>query len=202
MKCALVFALLLLGAHGLPAWARDAGAAPAVPSTSPHPTRVAQRGLKFEDWRFLREAAAVRNAQVVAARLAVANGGDPAVRAFGKLLLKDQIAAGRRLTLLSLQTQVALPAQPSRPDRLLLDRLKGLHAATFDRTFLAQFGVFAVRNAITLYRIEAESPTATPSVRRFALEFLPKLQEHLRIALSLQERLGSAPGLESSQRVD
>jgi putative membrane protein len=202
VKCAVVFALLLLGTQALPARAQGAGAVPAPQSAAPHPTRVAQRGRKLEDWRFLREAAAVRNAQVVAARLAIANGGDPAVRAFGKLLLKDQIAAGRRLTLLSLQTQVPLPTRPTRPDRRLLDRLEGLHAASFDRTFLAQFGVFAARNAITLYRSEAESPSATPSVRRFALQFLPKLQEHLRIALSLQERLGSAPGLESSQRVD
>jgi putative membrane protein len=202
MNYAIASVLLLTVTLALPVRAHGEPASVAGSASRAHAIRTAGHDSRAEDWRFLRQAAALRQAQVTAAKLAIASGGDPAVRDFGKLLLRDQIAAGRRLTLLSLQTQVALPTQPTRPDRLLLNRLKGLHGAAFDRTFLAQFGVFAVRNAIALYRSKAESPGATPTVRRFALQFLPKLQEHLRIALSLQERLGPAPGLESALRVD
>jgi putative membrane protein len=202
MKYAITSALLLMVTLALPVHGHHEPVSVSGAAPTAHATLVAVQGPRIEDWRFLREAAALRHAQVTAAKLAMSNGGDPAVREFGKLLLADQVAAGRRLTLLTLQTQVPLPQQATKADRLLLDRLEGLHATAFDRTFLAQFGVFAVRNAISLYRSEAESPGARPTVRRFALQFLPKLQEHLRIALKLQERLGPAPGVEGAPGVD
>lgn len=183
-----VLAVLLAASQGLPAQPRESPPAAGPGNDAVQVVRAKYRAAGREDRAFMQQAVLAGHAQVAAGKLAVAQARHPAVRDFGRRVLRDHRAIHRRLQLLALDTQVALPSRPTRPDRRQLERLKALEGERFDDFFLAHFGVFAHRQAISLFREVAASKTARPALRRLARQTLPMLEQHLRLALELQDR--------------
>lgn len=143
------------------------------------------------DWQFMRHAAATGHAVIAVAALARKQGGQDEVRELGATLVRQDKLVVRRLSLLSLYTQVPLPGKPSRPDARAIAALHPLAGDAFDRRWL-QESTLLQRQLVDLFRNEAASAAADPALREFAREFLPKLQAGLQATGQLEDELSAA----------
>lgn len=143
------------------------------------------------DWQFMRHAAATGHAVIAVAALAQKQGGQDDVRELATTLVRQDKLVERRLSLLSLYTQVPLPAKPDSADAKAIAALHPLAGEAFDRRWLREEAVLQER-LVGLFQNEAASSAADPALRAFAREFLPKLQADLQATGRLQADLSAA----------
>lgn len=143
------------------------------------------------DWQFMRRAAAADQAVLAVGALAQKRAAQADLRELAAtLVLQDQLVE-RRLSLLSLYTQVPLPGKPDEEDAKAIAALGPLAGQAFDRRWLQEEAVLQGR-LVDLLRKEAASGAADPALRSFAREFLPKLQAELHAAGQLQRGVPAA----------
>jgi putative membrane protein len=143
------------------------------------------------DWQFMRRAAATGQAVLAVGTLAQKHAAEGEVRARAASLVLQQKLVDRRLSLLSLYTQVPLPEQPDQEDAKAIAALRPLAGEAFDRRWLQQETVLQER-LVGLFQKEAASGAADRALRSFAREFLPKLQAELHATVQPQSGLSSA----------
>ena len=143
------------------------------------------------DWQFMRRAAATDHAVTAVAALAGRQSAEDGVRELAaSLVLQDQLVE-RRLSLLSLYTQVPLPGKPDPADAKAIAALHPLAGEAFERRWL-QEATFLQQRLVDVFQNEAASAAADPALRDFAREFLPKLQIELQATGKLQAGLSAA----------
>lgn len=125
-------------------------------------------------------------AEITAGQLALQKSGTPGVKAFAQTLINDHskseaqvraLAAGRGRVLAN-----ALPPDMSR-EVMTLQRLSG---PAFDRAFIA-FNIAGHQKAIAATRAQALRGS-DPATRLLAVQNLPVLEKHLRMAESLAKK--------------
>jgi putative membrane protein len=143
------------------------------------------------DWQFMRHAAASGRAVIAVAALARKQGAHDEVRELATTLARQDKLVVRRLSLLSLYTQVPLPGKPGPSDARAIAALRPLAGEAFDRRWL-QESTLLQQHLVDLFQDEAASAAADPALRQFAREFLPKLQAGLQATGKLQAELSAA----------
>ena len=143
------------------------------------------RRASLADWQFMRRAAATGHAVVAAGTLAQKNAAESGVRELATALAQGDEAIERQLSLLSLYTQVPLPASPASDDAQAIDALHKLGGEAFDQHWLQEVAALQKR-LVDLFQKEAASRAADPGLRSLAREFLPRLQAQLRSTEKLQ----------------
>jgi putative membrane protein len=143
------------------------------------------------DWQFMRRAAATDQAVIAVGALARKHAAQGDVRELAATLVLQDELVERRLSLLSLYTQVPLPGQPDQEDAKAIAALRPLAGEAFDRRWLQEEAVLQKR-LVDLLQREAASGAADPALRSFAREFLPKLQAELHATGKLQGGLSAA----------
>jgi putative membrane protein len=143
------------------------------------------------DWQFMRRAAATGHAVTAAGALAEKQAAEDNVRELAATLVRQDKVVERRLSLLSLYTQVPLPGTPTGEDAKAIAALHPLAGEAFDRRWLQEAAVLQ-EQLVVLFQHEAASGAADPALRSFAREFLPKLQAELHATGKLQAGLSAA----------
>lgn len=163
---ATVVSVLALGASL--AHAQQAAAPPAA--GTPPPAAAAQTAT------FVPVAASANLLEIESSKLALQRGQSQAVKDFANQMIKDHTAAAAKM-------KQALAGKPMPPDQLdakdqkVLDSLKGLHGAAFDRAYIeAQYK--AHTEAVGLFSTYAQTGD-DPKVKALAAELLPTLKSHL-----------------------
>jgi lipid-binding SYLF domain-containing protein/predicted outer membrane protein len=169
---------------------------------APHPagSSGAAHGIeaRVQQRRFLREAAAAAQAQVIAGKLASVHGSTPEVRSYGRQMMDAGQKAGRELVLLSLQTQVPVSSRPGSKDRPAIARLRSLRGDAFDRLFLQHFAVDLQEREVALYRSMLATAGAEPGLLHLAQQMVPALRQQLAAAHALQKEDGAPSSLAAS----
>jgi putative membrane protein len=165
---------------------QDTPAAKANPSTTSRPS--------IADTHFAKEAAQGGMAEVKLGQLAQDKGASDSVKSFGKRMVDDHSKAGDKLKDVAAQENITLPTDISAKDQATYDQLSKLNGAAFDRAY-AKDMVKDHQADVAAFQKEA-SGGKVDSLKSFASDTLPTLQDHLKEA---KEMMKSVAGSSSSK---
>jgi putative membrane protein len=140
------------------------------------------------DAHFAKEAAQGGMAEVKLGQLAQEKGSNDSVKSFGKRMVDDHSKANDKLKEVASRESITLPSDLSAKDQATYDRLSKLNSAAFDRAY-ARDMVKDHETDVAAFQKEANGGK-TDSLKSFASETLPTLQDHLKQAKEMMKNVG------------
>ena len=145
----------------------------------------AASSLKPSDTKFLKDAAQGGMAEVELGRLAAQKASSADVKAFGQRMVDDHSKANDQLKSLASQKGVTLPTGMKADAKAMEAKLSKLSGADFDKMYMHHMHVDHTQD-VAEFKKEA-SKGGDSDVRAFAKTTLPTLEEHLKMAKSLDK---------------
>jgi putative membrane protein len=164
----------------------------AASATSKSSTRSAT-----PDVHFAKEAARGGMAEVKLGQLAQEKGSSDTVKTFGKRMVDDHSKAGDKLKEVASHESITLPSDLSAKDQATYDRFSKLNGAAFDRAY-ARDMVKDHETDVAAFQKEANAGK-NDSLKSFASETLPTLQDHLKHAKEMMKTVGGAAAAEGAK---
>ena len=164
----------------------------AASATSKSSTRSAT-----PDVHFAKEAAQGGMAEVKLGQLAQEKGSSDTVKTFGKRMVDDHSKAGDKLKEVASHESITLPSDLSAKDQATYVRLSKLNGAAFDRAY-ARDMVKDHETDVAAFQKEANAGK-NDSLKSFASETLPALQDHLKQAKEMMKTVGGATAAEGAK---
>jgi predicted outer membrane protein len=155
-----------------------------APAAAAHAKRMTPQ--QRDEWRFLKDAAAISRFESEAARLALARSSDPGVRSFAATLINHHSSAGNELVHM-LHARGMAPPMMANDQRKTLNRLGKLQGGKFDREFLAEVGLRYQQDNVQYFE-KARLAAGEPTLKGWIDRNLPTLRYNLATA----ERLAPA----------
>jgi putative membrane protein len=159
-------------------------------SPSATKTTAAKSRPAVGDAHFAKEAAQGGTAEVKLGQLAQEKGTKDTVKSFGKRMVDDHSKAGDKLKDVASRQNIPLPSDLSAKDQATYDRLSKLNGAAFDRAY-ARDMVKDHETDVAAFQREANAGK-DESLKSFASETLPTLQDHLKHAKEMMKTVGGA----------
>ena len=149
------------------------------------------------DKKFIREAAEGGMAEVELGRLATEKASNEDVKKFGERMVNDHSKADDKLKQIAGNDGVSLPDKMDASSERLLNKLKKMSGAQFDREYMSEM-VSDHQKDIREFEKEAKSGR-NGDIKQFANETLPTLREHLTLAqtakqAAMGEKRGASTG--------
>jgi putative membrane protein len=166
-------------------------------SPSATKTTAAKSRPAVGDAHFAKEAAQGGMAEVKLGQLAQEKGTNDAVKSFGKRMVDDHTKAGDKLKEVASRQNIPLPSDLSAKDQATYDRLSKLNGAAFDRAY-ARDMVKDHETDVAAFQREANGGK-DESLKSFASETLPTLQDHLKQAKEMMKTVGAATAAKSTK---
>jgi putative membrane protein len=142
------------------------------------------------DTHFAKEAAQGGMAEVKLGQLAQDKGLSYSVKNFGKRMVDDHSKAGDKLKDIASQENITLPADIAAKDQATYDRLSKLNGAAFDRAY-AKNMVKDHEADIAAFQKETNGGKVD-SLKSFASNMLPTLQDHLKEAKAMMKTVAGS----------
>jgi putative membrane protein len=142
------------------------------------------------DTHFAKEAAQGGMAEVKLGQLAEDKGVSDSVKNFGKRMVDDHSKAGDKLKEVASRENITLPTEIAAKDQVTYDRLSKLNGAAFDRAY-AKDMVKDHEGDIAVFQKEANGGKVD-SLKSFASDTLPTLQDHLKEAKAMMKSVAGA----------
>lgn len=142
------------------------------------------------DAQFAKKAAQGDMTEVKLGQLAQDKGTADSVKKFGQRMVEDHSEAGNELKRAAGQENIALPNAISAKDRAVYDSLSKLSGAAFDRAY-ARDMVRDHEEDIAEFNKEASSGQ-NPTIKDFASQTLPTLEDHLKQAKEMRQNVSSS----------
>ena len=156
------------------------------------------------DEAFARKAAQGGMAEVKLGQLAEERGSNPAVKNFGRRMVQDHSKANEQLKSATSKESIPLPNELDKSDQATFDRLSKLSGDAFDRAY-ARDMVRDHSKDVAEFQREAKKGR-DESIKNFAAQTLPTLQNHLDQARQMEQAVNqasnSAPGNSNTNRGD
>ena len=151
-------------------------------------TGTAKPVLGPVDTYFITQTALGNPFQVDSGRLAQKQGGTPAIRSYGELMVSSHIAVNDALEAISKKkAQVPPPTLLKAAYASMISTLEEETGKRFDTDYVRGQVNYQKANA-ALYQNEIDNGT-DPDLKAFAQQTLPKIQDHLERALKLEKEL-------------
>lgn len=144
-------------------------------------------GQTTADARFVMFAAMGGMAEVEMGRLAVQKGASEDVRQFGRRMIDDHTRANEELMRIASTKGMQPPAALDAKHQAAMRKMSALSGERFDREY-AKMMVGDHRKAVGEFQKEADRG-ADAEIKAFAAAQLPALQEHLRMAQRLNDKI-------------
>src|SRR5690349_20205624 len=139
------------------------------------------------DNTFIMKAAQGNMAEVEMGRLATQHATDAKVKQFGQRMVDDHSKANDELKKVASNKGATVPSTLDPKDQATLDRLSRLNGPDFDRTYMQDM-TKDHRTDVAEFRREANRGQ-DPDVKAFASKTLPTLEDHLKMAESIQKEV-------------
>jgi len=159
----------------------------------PVPAQTSNEGtggtkLDSADHRFVTEAAQGGMAEVELGKLAAEKASSSDVKQFGQRMVDDHTKANDELKSLASKNGWTLPSDIGAKNQAEKDRLEKLSGAEFDRAYMQHMTMDHKKDVA---EFQKESNQAkNPDLKNFASKTLPTLQEHLRLAQDVHQKVG------------
>lgn len=162
--------------------------APGAPGMAPA-TYMVPQSLSQASYNFVINNALSDSYEIQAGRMAAQRGGAQQIREFGDRMTRDHTTTTQQLAMVLQNngTPVVTPAALD-PRHVSMINDLAVQGADFDRRYAIQ-QVTAHREAVALLQNYAQSGD-NPALRQWAMQVLPMIQEHLRLALMLPGAAG------------
>lgn len=147
---------------------------------------------------FVKKAGEANMAEVQLGRVASERASNPDVKNFGQMMVRDHSKANDELKQAVSAHNVPLPTELDDKHRDKLEKLRQLQGADFDREYMRTMvdGHEEVADFVGDRASEASKPSGNDAhaaletaVNGWAARTLPAVQEHLRLAREISERL-------------
>lgn len=155
-------------------------AAPAPPTAAEAPSPLAPVS---GDQQFIDQAASAGAAEVDLGKLAHDKAKAKSVRAFAARMVSDHTKANNRLVAVTKKLNMTPNVAPADTSQLA-----SLSGADFDKAYIAN-QVQAHQDAVAAFEAEAKDGQV-PQLKKFAHDFLPMLQSHLKQAQTISAKIG------------
>jgi putative membrane protein len=149
------------------------------------------------DLDFVRKHVAMGEHEIELGRLAQQKGTHPEVKRFGEMMVKDHQMAGQELKQILNQTAAGTTGETARTNeadaddhREKLEEMRKLSGKEFDQKYIDQM-VDDHQKAVDDLEGKAENAN-NAAVKQWASKTLPKVQQHLERAKTIQETLQNA----------
>ena len=142
------------------------------------------------DTQFAREAAAGGMAEVELGQLAQQKGSSEAVKNFGKKMVEDHSQANDNLKSIASEQKIRLAAGLDRKDQATYDHLSSLSGEAFDKAYARDMVSDHVKD-VAAFKKEAATGK-NDAIRKFAMETLPTLETHLKMAREMSRSVGAS----------
>jgi putative membrane protein len=166
-------------------------------SPSTKTTSTAKTRSATGDTHFAKEAAQGGLAEVKLGQLAQEKGSNDLVKTFGKRMVDDHSKAGEKLKEVASRENITLPSGLSVKDQATYDRISKLNGAAFDRAY-ARDMVKDHETDVAAFQREVNGGK-DDSLKSFASETLPTLQDHLKQAKEMMKTVGGATAAKSGK---
>jgi putative membrane protein len=144
--------------------------------------------LSAADRAFITSAAEANLTEIETAKMIEQKSKDPGVRDFAKRMVTDHTQASQNLATVAEMTAVSLPASPSAADRTREDELEKLSGARLNKTYLRD-ELAGHKQVISAVASEIEHGQ-DEAAKNYAVQTLPTLQDHIRIAEDIAGKMG------------
>jgi putative membrane protein len=141
--------------------------------------------LDSADRKFIEKAATGGMAEVEMGKLAQQHAASDQVKQFADRMVQDHSKANDELKAIATSKGVQLPGAPDKAAKRNLDKLGKLSGANFDREYM-QHMVGDHKSTVAMFQAEAKSGKDA-DVKGFAGKTLPTLQEHLKMAQTVND---------------
>ena len=139
--------------------------------------------LSASDRTFVRKAAEGGLAEVEFGKLAAERASSQDVKQFGQKMVDDHTKANDQLKQVASEEGITLPDKLSAKDEATKDRLEKLSGEQFDRAYMRDMVTDHTKD-VSEFRTESKAGK-DPSVRNFAQQTLPTLEDHLKQAKTI-----------------
>jgi putative membrane protein len=144
------------------------------------------------DENFAKKAAQGGMAEVKLGQLAEQKGASPEVKNFGRRMVQDHSKANNQLKDVTSPENIPLPNELDKSDQATYDRLSKLSGDAFDREY-ARDMVKDHSKDVSEFQKEAKNGK-DESIRNFAAQTLPTLQNHLDQARQMDQAVNGNTG--------
>ncbi|MGH9943034.1 MAG: DUF4142 domain-containing protein [Pyrinomonadaceae bacterium] len=144
--------------------------------------------VSSEDRKFMMMAAAGGMAEVEMGKLALERATSADVKTYAQKMIDDHTKANEELMGIAQAKGVALPAGPDEKHMKMLEKMRQLSGAEFDRQYVMMAGHKDHEKMEKLFRDETRKGRDA-EVKAFAAKTLPVVQEHLRLARDMHTRM-------------
>jgi|SRR5690242_3723714 putative membrane protein len=155
-----------------------------------NPDTTATNSKSNADDNFAKKAAEGGIAEVKLGQLAQERGSNPAVKNFGRQMVQDHSKANDELKQASSKENIELPSEAAKSDQSTYDRLSKLSGDAFDRAY-ARDMVKDHSKDVAEFQKEAKNGR-DESIKNFAAQTLPTLQNHLDQARQMQQAVNQS----------
>ena len=168
--------------------AAQTGAANATSGSETSQTSGASsQSLTPEDHAFLNYAAQDNQAEIQLCLVAEKVAPAGAVKAFARLMVNDHVQIENHLAILANDLNLELPNGLGKDGQETMSRLKDLHGATFDRSFM-EAQVSDHSSDLKKYDDEIKA-TKNDGIRSYAAETVSVLKQHLDLARAVLDAI-------------
>lgn len=133
------------------------------------------------DRKFMMEAAAGGMAEVEMGRLALEKASSEDVKKYAQQMIDDHTKANEELMQVASTKGVTLPSGPDVKHMALMEKMRGMSGAEFDRMYIKESGVNDHAKMEKLFQKESTGGKDADT-RAFAARTLPTVQMHLKMA--------------------
>jgi putative membrane protein len=159
-------------------------------ATKPGATATASNAkLDRSDRKFVEEAANGGLTEVELGKLAQQKASNAQVKEFGARMVQDHSKANDELKQLAQSKGVDVPAAPGKSQQKELDKLNKLTGSKFDHEYMAHMLSDHRKDVSEFQKVSKSSKDS--DVKAFADKTLPTLQEHLKLAQSVNDQVKS-----------
>jgi putative membrane protein len=182
MMKTLMIGGVVLGLAGSPAFAQQ-------PTTAEKADRIMAGGQATES-TFVSKAGHASMAEVELGKMALEKAASEEVKKFAQRMVDDHSKANDELKTLAQNRNFTLPDAPDPHVKAIKDRLSNLSGPSFDRAYM-QTMIVDHRKAVSDFRLASKS-AKDADVRGWAAKTLPTLEDHLKMAQTIQTAVGTA----------
>jgi len=186
---AAVLLAFALASAAQPAGQQGSGAAASAAKPAQEATRATGGSMDRTDRQFLERAATGGMMEVELGQLAQQKASNAKVKEFGARMVSDHGKSNDQLKQIATSKGAQPPASVDTKHRQDMQKLESMQGMDFDREYMRHM-VADHRKDIAEYRKQAESGKDA-DLKAFAAQTLPTLQEHLKLAQSVNDALGA-----------
>jgi putative membrane protein len=152
---------------------------------------------KWDDKKFVKEAAIGGMAEVELGKLAQQKASSDAVKQFGQKMVNDHSKANEELKAAATKDGLELPTELDKKHQKLMDKLSKLSGPEFDKAYIKNM-VKDHKKDVSEFQDEASKGTM-PGIKEFAQKTLPTLEQHLQMVKDLNKSGGTTTVSEAKQ---